>query len=326
MHLTTSPMFDNAIVHGVQPGTGRMTPVAYCCVFPPPTTSPIIRTMTSRLPLTASSWPAELHLGFARAGERTVLRENRHRGPLRVQKALYPEGESVCQAILLHPPSGIAGGDQLRISAEIGAGAHAQLTTPGAGKWYRSSGADATQSIDFTVAAGAILEWLPQETIVFAGAQARMATRVRLAADARYLGWDILCLGRAAAGERFEHGRLDLDYRIERDQKPLWIERGGLAGNDPMLASPAGWAGATVCGTLLCAFPELPQPALLETCRAVTPADGAPHALSALPGILVARYLGDSGEAARWWFATLWEIIRPACCARPALTPRIWNT
>ncbi|HXE38781.1 MAG TPA: urease accessory protein UreD [Azonexus sp.] len=280
--------------------------------------------MTSRLPLTASPWPAELHLGFARAGERTVLRENRHRGPLRVQKALYPEGEAVCQAILLHPPSGIAGGDQLRISAEIGAGAHAQLTTPGAGKWYRSGGAQATQHIDFTVAAGATLEWLPQETIVFAGAQARMATRVRLAADARYLGWDILCLGRTAAGERFEHGRLDLDYRIERDQKPLWIERGGLAGNDPMLSSPAGWAGATVCGTLLAAFPQSAE--VLAACRETAPPDQARHGLTALPGLLVARYLGDSGEAARWWFAALWEIIRPACCARPAITPRIWNT
>lgn len=284
--------------------------------------------MTSRLPLTAPSWHAELHLGFARAGERTVLRENRHRGPLRVQKALYPEGEAVCQAILLHPPSGIAGGDQLRIAAEIGAGAQAQLTTPGAGKWYRSGGAEATQNIDFTVAAGATLEWLPQETIVFDGAEARMATRVQLATDARYLGWDILCLGRAAAGERFENGRLDLSYRIERDQKPLWIERGGLAGNDPMLSSPAGWSGATVCGTLLCAFPELPQAAaaLLETCRAVAPADGASHALSTLPGLLVARYLGDSSEAARSWFADLWAILRPACCARPAVTPRIWNT
>src|SRR6185369_16769344 len=262
------------------------------------------------------------------AGERTVLRENRHRGPLRVQKALYPEGEAVCQAILLHPPSGIAGGDQLRIAAEIGAGAQAQLTTPGAGKWYRSGGAQATQRIDLTVAAGATLEWLPQETIVFDGAEARMATRVQLAADARYLGWDILCLGRAAAGERFENGRLDLSYRIERDQKPLWIERGSLAGNDPMLSSPAGWAGATVCGTLLCAFPELPQAAaaLLKTCRAVAPVDGASHALSALPGLLVARYLGDSSEAARSWFADLWAILRPAYCARPALTPRIWNT
>ncbi len=288
--------------------------------------------MTSRLPstqpATSPTWHAELSLGFARQGERSVLRENRHRGPLRVQKALYPEGDTLCQAILLHPPSGIAGGDHLAIDITVDGDAMAQITTPGAGKWYRSSGAEASQRVTLSVAEGATLEWLPQETIVFDGARARMETRVRLAADSRYIGWDILCLGRAAAGERFENGRFDLFYRVDRNDRPIWLERGGFAGSDEMLASPAGWAGATVCGTLLCSFPELPQQAagLLESCRTIAPTDGASHALSALPGMLVARYLGDSSEAARLWFTALWAVLRPACCARPAVIPRIWNT
>lgn len=283
--------------------------------------------MNARLAVPAH-WHAELHLGFTRSGERTVLRENRHVGPLRVQKALYPEGAAVCQAIVLHPPSGIAGGDHLAISAEVGAGAHVQLTTPGAGKWYCSGGTEASQRMAFTVAEGATLEWLPQESIVFDGARARMETQVDLAADSRYIGWDILCLGRVAAGERFEKGRFDLFSRVDRDGSPLWIERGGFDGSDPMLNSPTGWAGATVCGTLLCAFPELPMQAsaLLEASRKIAPADGARHGLTALPGILVARYLGDNSEAARLWFAELWAILRPACCGRPAVPPRIWNT
>ena len=288
--------------------------------------------MTSRLPVSLpeldSAWHAELHLGFARAGERTVLRENRHRGPLRVQKALYPEGDAVCQAIVLHPPSGIAGGDHLAISATVASGAHAQLTTPGAGKWYRSGGAEASQTLDLSVAEGATLEWLPQESIVFDGARARMETRVSLAADSRFIGWDMLCLGRAAAGERFTNGHFCLFSRVDRNRLPLWIERGGFSGNDPMLSSPAGWAGATVSGTLLCTFPELPQQAagLLEALRKISPADAAQHGTTALPGLLVARYLGNNSEAGRRWFTALWEILRPACCGRPAFIPRIWNT
>lgn len=286
--------------------------------------------MNSRLPSVspAPAWHAALHLAFARTGERTVLRDNRHHGPLRVQKALYPEGEGVCQAIVLHPPSGIAGGDHLLISATVGAGAHAQLTTPGAGKWYRSGGPEASQRLELTVEEGAALEWLPQESIVFDGARARMETRVRLAADSRFIGWDILCLGRAAAGERFEHGRFDLLCRVERGGAPIWLERGGFDGADPMLASPAGWAGHGVGGTLLCAFPDLPRQAagLLEALRAIAPSDGASHGITALPGVLVARYLGDNSEAARLWFARLWQTLRPACCGRPAVPPRIWNT
>jgi len=275
-----------------------------------------------------TGWQAALSLAFERRGGRSVLAGNTHRGPLRVQKALYPEGDGVCQAIVLHPPSGIAGGDQLHISASVAQGAHAQLTTPGAGKWYRSGGAEASQRVDLVLGEGATLEWLPQETIAFDGARARMATHVLLAADSRFIGWDILCLGRAAAGERFANGRFDLFYRVDRGSKPIWLERGGFAGNDPMLASPAGWAGHTVCGTLLCTFPELPQQAatLLESLRSIAPNDGAGHAITALPDLLVARYLGDSSEAARLWFAALWAVLRPACCGRPAILPRIWNT
>lgn len=275
-----------------------------------------------------TGWQAALSLAFERRGGRSVLAGNTHRGPLRVQKALYPEGDGVCQAIVLHPPSGIAGGDQLHISASVAQGAHAQLTTPGAGKWYRSGGAEASQRVDLVLGEGATLEWLPQETIAFDGARARMATHVLLAADSRFIGWDILCLGRAAAGERFANGRFDLFYRVDRGSKPIWLERGGFAGNDPILASPAGWAGHTVCGTLLCTFPELPQQAatLLESLRSIAPNDGAGHAITALPDLLVARYLGDSSEAARLWFAALWAVLRPACCGRPAILPRIWNT
>jgi len=313
------------------PTAGQIRP-AHFCVFPAAFPFPDNPAMTSRLPVSqpehSRSWHAELHLGFSRQSERTVLRENRHRGPLRVQKALYPEGDAVCQAIVLHPPSGIAGGDHLAISAGIGAGAHAQLTTPGAGKWYRSGGAEASQRLAFTVAEGATLEWLPQETIVFDGARARMETHVSLKADSRYIGWDILCLGRAAAGERFENGRFDVFFRVDRGNAPIWLERGGFSGNDPMLNSPVGWAGASVCGTLLCTFPDLPlqAAALLAALRTIAPDDGAHHSITVLPGMLVARYLGDRSEAARHWFTALWEVLRPVCCGRPAILPRIWNT
>ena len=276
------------------------------------------------------AWEAELALEFACLDTATHLSACRHRGPLRVQKPLYPEGKAVCQTILLHPPSGIAGGDQLHIAARVGPQAHAQITTPGAGKWYRSGGADASQNIEFTVDIGGTLEWLPQETIVFDGARACMQTCVELAADSRSLGWEILCLGRRAAGERFTYGHIGLHTRIEREGKPLWLERGRIEGDDALLHSPAGWAGASVSGTLLATLrPGIEAGPLLAACRATGPtddADGAERGISALPGLLVARYLGQHGEAARHWFSALWQVLRPALIGRPAVTPRIWNT
>ena len=276
---------------------------------------------------TQAHWLADLKLGFTRSDTATVLAERCHRGPLRVQKALYPEGPEICQVIVLHPPSGIASGDLLAITAAVGPQAHAQITTPGAGKWYRSGGLEASQAIDFSVASGALLEWLPQETIVFDGAIGRMSTCVRVAADSRYLGWEILCLGRRAAGERFTRGHLALHTRIELDGQPLWLERGQITGDDPLLGSAAGWANASVSGTLLATLQAGDDvAALLAACRAIAPADGAEVALTAVPGVLVARYLGDHSEAARHWFVALWQLLRPALLGRPAILPRIWST
>ncbi len=275
---------------------------------------------------TPTGWQARLRLGFeARAG-RSVLARREHFGPLRVQKALYPEGDAVCHAIVLHPPSGIAGGDDLAIAVDVGAGAHALLTTPGAGKWYRSGGALARQGLDFSVAAGGLLEWLPQESILFNGARASMHTTVELTADARFIGWDVLCLGRRASGERFETGALQLATHVRRDGRPIWLERGRLEGGASLLDSPAGLAGFSVSATLLAAAPAL-SPELLAACREVRASEaGARQAVTLLPDLLVARYLGHSSEAARHWCAGLWQRLRPALAGREALPPRIWNT
>src|SRR6185369_16165309 len=147
------------------------------------------------------SWKARLELGFTRESERTVLSRKLHDGPLVVQKPLYPEGSAVCHAIVVHPPGGMAGGDELELTSSVAQGAAALLTTPGATKWYRTAGPQASQRIAFD--AQGTLEWLPQETIVFDGALAQSALEVDLATDASLVGWEIVCLGRAGSGERF---------------------------------------------------------------------------------------------------------------------------
>lgn len=282
--------------------------------------------MLIEAPLVPAGWRAELALQFARRGAATRLTQRQHLGPLRVQKALYPEGEAVCHAILLHPPAGIAGGDELEIKAALAPEAHALLTTPGAGKWYRTSAPWARQAVQLDVAAGAKLEWLPQETIFFKGCRAQIDHRVRLSENARYLGWDVWCMGRAASGERFDQGALRVTTEIRLNDQALWVEQGSLTGGSNLLTSPAGLAGRSVCGTLLAAGATI-TPELLSACRALLPKEsGALHGITVLPHLLVARYLGDSSEAARAWFVELWRLLRPALMGREAQLPRIWST
>jgi urease accessory protein len=273
---------------------------------------------------TASAWRAELALGFERHGERTVLARRRHEGPLVVQKPLYPEGDDVCHAIIVHPPAGIAGGDALQLSASLGAGANALLTTPGAAKWYRSAGARASSRIAFTLDDGAALEWLPQETIVFDGALADMTTLVGLTGAARYVGWEILCLGRTGSGERFDRGEAVATTEVSRDGRPVFVERTRIAGGGALLDSPAGLDGAPVSATFVAACDALGA-SHVAACREHAPARGE-GAVTRLPGVIVARYLGGSSEAARQWFTALWSVLRPAVFQRAATEPRIWRT
>jgi urease accessory protein len=270
-------------------------------------------------------WEARLALEYARRAERSVLARRSHHGPLRVQRDLYPEGEGTCHTIIVHPPGGIAGGDSLEVSARLGPGSAALLTTPGAGKWYRTQGSAARQVLDFEVSAGASLEWLPQETILFDGALAEMRTRVRLEGDGVYTGWEILCFGRAASGHRFATGLLAQRTDVFANGEPLWSERARVAGNDPLMDSPVGLAGHSVCATLLAAGRAVPNE-VLAACREVPAGSEAIAGVTRLPKLVIARWLGDSGEDARRYFSALWAVLRPAIRQRAAIEPRIWST
>ena len=270
-----------------------------------------------------SRWPASLALRFRQVGDRTVF-DAHHRGPLRVQKPLYPEGCSVCHAVLLHPPGGIAGGDSLDVSVETERGSHALITTPGASKWYKANGRVARQQIALDVRG--VLEWLPQEAIVFDQAQVDSRIDIALARGATMLGWDLVALGRAASGERFESGRFSQTIRLQLDGELQWIERTRIDGNDPLLASPIGLAGQHVFGCLWAAGAPVDD-ASLEAIRLALgdAANDAP--LTRLSAhVMVARALGPSTASVRSALERMWAVLRPHVVQKPAQRPRLWST
>ncbi|WP_339906293.1 urease accessory protein UreD [Pseudomonas guineae] len=267
------------------------------------------------------NWQAELELAYGHDGAATRPTLRRHKGPLRVQKHLYAEGPDVCQHIIVHPPGGIAGGDRLHICATVGSNAWAQLTSPGAAKWYRAAG-PAYQQLKLRVAAGATLEWLPQETIIYSAAQAELTTEIDLEGDAKLLYWDIVALGRPASGERFDAGHFQAELNIRRDGQLLWHERQRVSGADGLLDSPIGLDGNPVLATLLITG-EIDSE-VLERCRELP--SQVRGDLTQLPGLLVARCLASEALHARAWLIDLWHLLRPELLGRTALSPRIWST
>lgn len=271
---------------------------------------------------------ATLSLGFADDAGTTRLVERTHFGPLRVQKPLYPEGHEVCHAIVVHPPGGVVGGDELTIGACVGAHAHALITTPGAAKWYKANGPVSRQDIHLGVADHASLEWLPQETIFFDGAQVQLDNLISLGRNATYIGCEILCFGRTASGESFNSGKITQRNAIRREGKLIWFEQGSIMGGSNSMTSPLALAGNTVCATLIAVGKTLPPSSInpiREGAAALTNQAGS-FGVTQLKSVLVARYLGTSSETARRLMTQVWQQLRPALLGREGVVPRIWNT
>ena len=274
-----------------------------------------------------SSWPAHLKLDFWPAQEpaqeqKHTLLTSQHFGPLRIQKALYPEGPGCCHAIVVHPPGGIAGGDDLEIQLDVAPEAHAVLTTPGAAKWYGSQALTAQQLIDMTVLGD--LEWLPQEAIIFNHARGNSLIQVNLAPQSRMIGWDGIVFGRTASGEAFSHGHFSQSIRVSFSDQLEWEERFSLSGKDLAQDSIVGLAGNPAVSTLWAALREGDQWTEEEQneLRIQCP-ELAWSALS--PRLLVGRQRGPGRllQAAR---IKAWSRLRPRVLNRPALSLRIWAT
>jgi urease accessory protein len=278
----------------------------------------------------SSRWPASLRLRFAHEGARTILAERSHRGPLRLLKPLYPEGERCCHAVIVHPPGGIVAGDALDVNVVVDANAHGLVTTPGAQKWYRSLGSDAHANTKLRLVDNAMLEWMPQETIVFDGAFARQSLDIDLSDDARFFGWEIVCFGRTASQEYFKNGSFRQAIRLRRNGLPIWSEHSVVAGGDPLLHSPLGWGGMPVSATAWLVRAVRDGDAndadVLSTLRDAL-ADRA-HAAASNPadGLFVIKAIGESAESVRELLTKLWSEVRFAVFAIEAQRPRIWST
>lgn len=287
----------------------------------------------------AARWRGMLRLSLAAEGGRTYVARRRHEGPFCIQQPFYP-GDGACHVYLLHPPGGLAGGDELVLDVEAASAAAALLTTPASTKFYRSDGPPSTQIQTLRVAAGAALEWLPQDTILFGGSRAVIKTDVELDAAAQFIGWDMTALGRPLSGDRYAAGSLDQRTAIHVDGEPLLLERLRFSASDDVLAAKWGLAGFAVVGTLY-AWPA--DAAVLDLARrhlgtaAATfdelPAQadrGAPPdrrcGATLLDRLLVIRCLARQPEALRNTFAMLWAALRPAVLGRAPSAPRIWTT
>jgi urease accessory protein len=279
------------------------------------------------------AWQANLNLRYHSAPvaagiARTTLQFD-HTGPLRVLQSLYPEGDTVCHNVLVHPPGGIVGGDTLNIAMEVNTNAHALITTPGATRFYKSMGEPGTQQLTVQLQAGARLEWLPLETICYNGCNAFNTAVFSLAPGAEMMGWDITALGLPYANQPFERGSLQQHIEV----KGAWLERAHINAADArLLQSPLGLAGNACMGTLFFAtgnaITRERRDLLLGAIRAVLTDDALAStsgATSPHPRVIAVRVLAPVAEPATQLLRRVWASLRHTAWQMDSTLPRIWS-
>ena len=281
-------------------------------------------------------WEARLDLGFKLRPHRTVLAGAAHLGPLRVQRPFYPEKDGCCHVYLLHPPGGMVIGDKLTVTANLESKTKALITTPSAGRVYSAKGSEHVQQqhIHMHVDEDAELEWLPQETIVYEGANGRLSTRIDMAENAKVFAWDIVRLGRRASGERFEQGSCVQSIELWQSDNPVFIERNQFLSGSELLDATWGLQSASTSGTLFATF-KAPRDKVDEWVEVLNQLSEKEKygetqknkwGLTQKEGLFIARFMGDSVLLCRDGFQFLWQQARPFFSNKAAVAPRIWNT
>ncbi|MFN4056626.1 MAG: urease accessory protein UreD [Roseinatronobacter sp.] len=250
------------------------------------------------------------HAAFARTARGPVLRDLYQQGSAKVIILPGPE------AVFLNTSGGLTGGDRLSYSATIGPGVYLTATTQTAERAYRSQSGQAQLGVSFEVGAGAHLDWLPQETILFDRANLRRRTVITLGAGASCLMAESVVLGRAAMGETVQ--RLDFhDWReVRRGDTPLHLE--ALTLSDARLRSQAaGLAGMRAFASVVLVAEGAADK--LDAVRAALDNPDVRGAASALPGRLMLRLMAPDGWPLRQ------QMVRALNVLRHRPLPRVWQ-
>ncbi len=166
-----------------------------------------------------------LRLEYAKRDGRTIIAKSHCTTPWHLLPPIYLDDTGTAYTLLVNPSGGLVGGDRLSIDMRVDEGAHVLISAPSANRVYRSEGEISAQDIELAVGPGAILEWLPEQTIPFAGSRFRQKLHTTLAPGATIVLWDAVASGRMARGERWAFAALENDIRITTASGAALVER-----------------------------------------------------------------------------------------------------
>ena len=272
-----------------------------------------------------AGWQGKTQLHYGVKEHQTQVLSAYSQSPFKVQRPFYPETKHICHSVLVHTAGGMVGGDRLSVDLSLQPKSHVLLTTAAAGKIYRSQGQVSSQQTQISLDSGAILEWFPQETILFDGAWYEQQIQVELGQDAIWCGMELFRFGRTARDEQFMTGKWRSRMEVWHQGQPIWLDRSVLSGETSQQLTTLG--GYSVMGTLVVVGDKFDQDAIALLRDTCFPTQSRNHRLgiTGLPLGVLCRYLGHSTAEGRTYFLKIWENLRQIYAGCGICIPRVWQ-
>jgi urease accessory protein len=276
-------------------------------------------TSRSDAPIPLQRLNGAARVGFA--GPECRLSELYQANPCRVLLPRRPHGG--VEAVLLNTAGGITDGDHLDYVITAEDGAQVTATSQAAEKVYRSRGDNSRVDSHLRISGGAVLEWLPQETILFNGATLVRQTQIELDSASRLLALDWLLLGRLASGEQLDDASVHDSWRLRLDGRLIWADDFRLQGDIESLRRRRSLLdGARAVATLIYAAADAGEH--LETARDLLSDCVGRAGVSERPGLLICRFLALDGLILRRDVEAFLTPFRAAIHGSALPLPRVW--
>lgn len=272
-----------------------------------------------------TGWKGFLSFTFVNQKGKTVVKDKQHFGPLVLQRPYYQELNRPT-VLIIHPPGGVVGGDELEVNVYFKPEANGLVSTPAATKFYRSQGRLAKQTQTIHVSEYTEMEWLPQETLFFDHSNVDNRLIIRLdSPNNKLIAWDIVGLGRPTRGEGFASGVLTQSLEFWIENQLIFVDRLKLSQDSMLLDSISGLdAHVLYASALFYCEDSTIQKGLLEKLQVMS--SSARFGVTKIKNLIVLRALATELDELKTLLFDAWKIARPDILKVPVLKPRIWNT
>jgi len=278
-----------------------------------------------------SSWEGNCFLNFfnnkssSGKDDKTIFK-SKFTSPYKLLKCTY-DSEGRCILPILHTAGGLVGGDLLEFEANIATDSKVLLTTSSAQKVYGSVGRSkikpkgtfSFQKTKINILDNSHLEYLPQETIVFANGLYSQEFKIKISDSSSFLFTDLIRLGRSSAGESIENGVFRSKIEIIRNSKlhDDWEFVDQIELNKFSFEAKSGMDYMPVFGSLIwiCEkdFPKTKISDLIKNIKMIFRENNNYLSLGTLENGISIRFLGTSSQDARKCFFCIWRQIRAFC-------------